>query len=94
MDSYFYAYVKDNECNIYEDGIAIIEWWMNAIDKKRTFLQKINDFELNELVASFIAIVLVIVFVSLLLFSGVDKAKEILPLFSMVLGYYFGQSKK
>ena len=67
---------------------------MNAIDKKRTFLQKINDFELNELVASFIAIVLVIVFVSLLLFSGVDKAKEILPLFSMVLGYYFGQSKK
>jgi hypothetical protein len=94
--SWYYAHVDKNGCQLFADGDAAITYMQNLLDKKRTFLQRLGDFDILDFVGAIIALPIISAFVFIVVSSkGVDGAvsKELLTIVSLILGYYFGRNK-
>jgi len=94
--SWFYAYVNKDGCKLLEDGEEAIVYMQNMLEGRRTFLQRIREFELLDIVSAFIAFMIIGSFVWITLTSRDAQnaiSKEFLTIVSLVLGYYFGRNK-
>lgn len=94
--SWFYAYVNQEGCKLLEDGEEAIVYMQNMLEGRRTFLQRIREFDLLDIVSALIAFMIVGSFVWITLTTRDAPnaiSKEFLTIVSLVLGYYFGRNK-
>jgi hypothetical protein len=94
--SWYYAYVDNNGCQLFADGDATITYMQTMLDKKRSFVQRLGDFNILDLVGAIIALSIIAAFVHIVWSSkGAEGAvsKEFLTIVSLILGYYFGRNK-
>ncbi|WP_155890689.1 hypothetical protein [Desulfuromonas sp. TF] len=87
----YYAHVDANgEIDLYDDGVDVLRELQLEMDKRRTFLQRINEISFSEFIGGIIAILVTIAFLTMWAFR--DVKSEYIPIFSIVLGYYFGKN--
>jgi hypothetical protein len=91
-DSFYYALIDSyGKVRLYDDGIEVIESLQDILDKRRTFIQRLNEFSLVELVGAIIAILITLTFVYLSIrYQTVNK--EFSGIFGIIAGYYFGKN--
>jgi hypothetical protein len=94
--SWYYAYIDKTECLLFDDGDETIVYMQNLLEKRRSFLQRLRDFDFLDIVGALIAFPIIIAFVYIVVLSkGGQNAvsKELLTIVSLILGYYFGRNK-
>lgn len=94
--SWFYAYVDASGCQLLKDGEDAIVFMQALLDKRRSFVQRLRDFDLLDIIGAVIAFMIVSAFVYIILVTRDSQnaiSKEFLTIVSMVLGYYFGRNK-
>ena len=102
-DMFEYAYVQKGRVTLFDNGVSAIQNLCTELDRRRTLLQRFSDFGFVDVVSATIALLITSVFVFLLVRwnvgqtadvkPGVDPVpKEVLSIFSMVMGYYFGRN--
>lgn len=93
---WFYAYVNQEGCKLLEDGEEAIVYMQNMLEGRRTFMQRIREFDLLDIISALIAFMIVGSFVWIILTTRDAPnaiSKEFLTIVSLVLGYYFGRNK-
>lgn len=94
--SWHYAYVDPSGCQLFADGDAAITHMQTLLDQKRSFITRLRDFDILDLVGAAIALPIIGSFVYILFVTrGAEDAisKEFLTIVSLILGYYFGRNK-
>jgi hypothetical protein len=91
-EAFFYAFVANGACSLYEDGLEVIKALEERLERRRSFWQRISDFDFTETVGAIIALMIALTFVIMLVIK-VDPSKEFFALFSLIVGYYFGRNK-
>ncbi len=92
-EPFYYALVDKDGVTIYTDGIEVLKALQAILDKRRSFWQRISDFDFTDAVAAVIAILVSLTFVGLMIFRTDGAGKEFLAIFSLIVGYYFGKQK-
>ena len=82
---------KDNQIKLYDDGVNVIEGLQVILDKRRSFLQRLNEFTLVEMIGAVIAMVVTVAFVYSVV-GAKEISKEITGIFGIIAGYYFGKN--
>lgn len=94
--SWYYAYLDKGECQLFEEGDDAIVYMQNMLEKRRSILQRLRDFDFLDIVGALIALPIAGAFVYLVV-SNQDSqdviSKEFLTIVSLILGYYFGRNK-
>ena len=101
-DDFCYALVKpDGTCKLFDSGEEMVRFFQSLMDRKRSFLQRFSELNFNDLIGAFIAFVIIGSFAVLIVhggwngsLSGDTISKEYLAIVSVVLGFYFGRSRK
>jgi len=94
--SWYYAYVDKTECQLFDEGEEAIVYMQTLLDKRRSFLQRLRDFDFLDIVGALIAFPIIIAFVYIVVLSKGSQdavSKELLTIVSLILGYYFGRNK-
>lgn len=94
--SYYYAYVNDEGCKLFENGEQVIVHMQNLLEKRKSFLQRLKDFDLLDIIGAIIALPIIFAFVYVVVRANGDPnavSKEFLTIVSLILGYYFGRNK-
>jgi hypothetical protein len=97
-----YALVQqDGQCKIFNDGEALVMFFQNLLDRKRSLWQRFSELNFNDLISAFIAFTIIGSFAFLTIRAGwvgtpSDSviSKEFLAIVSLVLGFYFGRAPK
>ncbi len=100
-DENFYYVLMDKNKNVwlYEDGVDAIQNLKVELDKRLSFRQRISEFTLFELISATIAIIITLVVV-LIVFGKTDFnideqiASQVLNIFLIIVGFYFGKNVK
>jgi hypothetical protein len=101
-DDFIYALVEpDGSCRLFDDGEAMVRFFQALLDRKRSLWQRFSELNFNDLIGAFIAFVIIGSFAVLVIhagwqgnLSGNTISKEFLAIVSVVLGFYFGRSRK
>jgi hypothetical protein len=101
-DDFSYAFVEpDGKCRLFDDGEGMVRFLQLLLDKKRSLWQRFNELNFNDLIGAFIAFVIIGSFAVLVIHTGWQGSlggntisKEFLAIVSVVLGFYFGRSRK
>lgn len=91
-DSFFYAFIDKNGCKLLDDGEDLVKYFEILLDRKKSILQRLSDFDLLDIVGAFLALMIVGSFTWLICIQA-KITSEFLAIVSLVLGYYFGRSK-
>lgn len=99
---FFYVLVDaKNEVHLYDDGVEVIRGLNTILQRKKTFLQRLAEFSLVDVVGAVIALFITVAFVGRYLVQyksgniviepnpGIDK--DLVSIFTVVVGYYFGR---
>jgi hypothetical protein len=101
-EDFFYVLVDEkSEVHLYDDGIEVIRALNTILQRKKTFLQRLAEFSLVDVVGAIIAIFITSTFVVRYAFqytsghisvepnASIDK--DLVSIFTVVVGYYFGR---
>jgi hypothetical protein len=91
-DCFYYIFIEGNNVELLEDGIETIKHLQLELDKRRNIIQRLNEFSLFDLMGAVIASLVTLAFLFLVLKDGANISKEMLAIFSIVIGYYFGKT--
>ncbi len=94
--SWYYAYVDSSGCQLLKDGEEAIVFMQNLLDKRRSFTQRLKEFDLLDIVGAAIALLILVPFAyTIFVTKGTQGSinTEFLTMVSLVLGYYFGRNK-
>ena len=94
-DTFCYLFVPAKETDrpeISDDGVDLVKYLQNMMDRRRSILTRIGDFSLNEMIGAIIAICVTAGFIWALYNGTMDNNKQLVAVFTLVLGYYFGKS--
>ena len=95
--SWYYVYITDKDCQILENGEDAIVYMQTLLERKRSFVQRLNEFDFLDIIGALIALPIIITFVFITVTSKTPQdavSKEFLTIVSLILGYYFGRNKK
>jgi hypothetical protein len=95
--SWYYVYITDKDCQILENGEDAIVHMQTLLERKRSFMQRLNDFDFLDFIGALIALPIILAFVFVTVTSKNPQdavSKEFLTIVSLILGYYFGRNKK
>jgi hypothetical protein len=100
--NYCYALVQqDGQCKIFNDGEALVMFFQNLLDRKRSLWQRFSELSFNDLISASIAFTIIGSFALMTIISawvGTPSdgiiSKEFLAIVSLVLGFYFGRTPK
>ena len=95
-DSYYYAYVDEEGCKLFDNGEQVIIHMQSLLEKRKSFLQRLKDFDLLDIIGAIIALPIIFAFVYIAVAGRGDPnavSKEYLTIVSLILGYYFGRNK-
>jgi len=90
-NDFCYAFADPNGVELYDDGEYVIKAFKEKLDRRRSILQRLNEFSLTEVIGALIALTVTVAFVSLSI-AGAQVNTEFLGIFSLIAGYYFGKS--
>jgi hypothetical protein len=94
--SWYYAYVDSSGCQLLKDGEEAIVFMQNLLDKRRSFIQRLKEFDLLDIIGAGIAFLILVPFAyTLFITKGTQGSisTEFLTIVSLILGYYFGRNK-
>jgi hypothetical protein len=91
-DSYGYIFLRDDKIEIYEDGIDTIVNLKRRMERTQTLLGRFNEFSVPEMIGSILGLIMGAVFAIKFLASA-EIPKEYIGMFSLVLGFYFGNKR-
>jgi hypothetical protein len=90
-ETFFYSLVqKDNRVRLYDDGVDVIEGLQEILDKRRSFLQRLNEFSLVEMIGAVIAVLVTATFIYSVVMGQLSQ--ELTGIFGIISGYYFGKN--
>jgi hypothetical protein len=94
-DCYFYAFVDKDDCRLYNDGFELVNSVQVHYERNRSLIQRFRDFELPDVMAAVIGLLVTITLVYIVVKDGgtTNISKEFLAVFTLVLGYYFGRNQ-
>ncbi len=95
-NSWLYSYVDSSGCRLFDTGDEAVIFMQGILEKRRTFWQRIKDFDLVDIVGAIIALPIVFAFVYIVITSKDPQnaiSKDFLAIVSIILGYYFGRNK-
>ena len=93
--SWYYVYITDKDCQLLENGEDAIVYMQTLLERKRSFMQRLNEFEFLDIIGALIALPIILAFVFITIKSPqYEVGKEFLTIVSLILGYYFGRNKK
>jgi len=100
-EKYYYALIDKNGCKLFWNGTEVVEILQNLIEKKRSFWSRFREFDFADVVAAGIAAAVTTAFVISIVANLIRKepltepvGKEVVALFSIILGYYFGKIRE
>ena len=94
---FFYALVRGDEVQLYDDGVEVIRALNIMLERKRTFSQRFSDFSLVDAVGALIAAFVTMTFVLRYALASRGIAvndtidKDLVSIFTVIVGYYFGR---
>jgi hypothetical protein len=94
-DTFCYLFVPTKETDrpeISDDGVDLVKYLQNMMDRRRSIFTRIGDFSLNDMIGAIIALFVTGGFMWVLYNGTMDSNKELVAVFSLVLGYYFGKT--
>src|SRR5947209_19793074 len=99
-EDFFYVLVdQKSEVHLYDDGVEVIRGLNTILQRNKTFLQRLAEFSLVDVVGAVIALFITITFVIRYAFQyksgnivvepnpSIDK--DLVSIFTVVVGYYF-----
>lgn len=95
-NSWFYAYVDKSGCRLFNDGDQAVAFMQGVLERRRSFVQRLRDFDFLDIIGALIALPITFAFVFIIVAErgGEDAiSKEFLAIVSLILGYYFGRNK-
>lgn len=96
-EDFYYALMGHNEIQLFDDGIEVIRGLNLELQRKKSFWQRFSDFSLVDAVGAMIAFLLTAAFVGRYFFritysaTVPDIDKDLVSVFTVVVGYYFGR---
>lgn len=93
-DTFCYVLVNAAGARIFDDGVAIIRELQTDLDRRRSFFQRLGDFTINDLIGAIIALVVTAGFAAILYQGTLETNAQLLAVFTLILGYYFGKTVK
>jgi hypothetical protein len=95
--SFYYAFVnRDGKIELLDDGEEVIIHMQNLLERRKSFSQRLRDFDLLDIIGAIIALPLIFAFIYIVIVSRGNAegvSKEFLTIVSLILGYYFGRNK-
>lgn len=94
--SFYYAFVNSDGCKLLDDGEEVIIHMQNLLDKRKSFAQRLKDFDFLDIIGAIIALPIIFTFIYIVVLSKGNPdgvSKEFLTIVSLILGYYFGRNK-
>jgi hypothetical protein len=82
---------KTDQLKIFDDGISAMLSIQDMLERRRSFIQRLNEFNLFELVAAVIALAVTTTVIAQVAVKGV-LSQELVGMFGIILGYYFGKT--
>ena|SRR6185436_6616595 len=95
-NSWFYAYADSADCRLFNTGDEAVVFMQGLLEKKSSFLHRIKDFDLLDIIGALIALPIAFAFVYIVVTTRDAQnaiSKEFLAIVSLILGYYFGRNK-
>lgn len=94
--SWYYAYVDASGAKLLDDGEKAIVFMQALLEKRKSILQRLKDFDFLDIIGACIALPIIFAFVYIVVTAkGTANAvsNEFLAIVSLILGYYFGRNK-
>lgn len=95
-DSYYYAYSNVEGVKLFENGKQTIVHMQAQLEKRKSFIQRLKDFDFLDIIGSLIALPIIFAFIYIVIAergNPTSVSKEYLTIVSLILGYYFGRNK-
>jgi len=94
--SFYYAYVNTEGVKLFDNGEQTIVHMQALLEKRKSFIQRLKDFDFLDIIGAFIALPIIFAFIYIVVAEKGNPAaisKEFLTIVSLILGYYFGRNK-
>jgi hypothetical protein len=91
MDDFCYVFANSQRVQLFDDGVEVLKGLQAILEKRRSFLQRLNEFSLVEMIGAVIALTVTLAFV-ILTIARAELNKEFMAIFAIIAGYYFGKN--